>query len=239
MNISKTNNTNNTSLNHIGIIMDGNGRWAKKKMLDRSQGHLNGIQAVKDSIMVSIKSGVSYISIYTFSTENWKRPKAEVNFIMELMAGNLRKHYDFYEEHNVRVVQTGDSTPLSKKLQSEIQKVEENTQYNTAITLNMAFNHGGRDEIIRAIKRYENDAHKKNITEEIFKSYFDKPDIPDVDLLIRTGGDKRISNFMLWHIAYAELYFSDVLWPDWNMTSMKDAIAYYHNKDRRFGGIKT
>lgn len=224
---------------HIGIIMDGNGRWAKRQGIERSQGHLNGIQAVKDSLRVAIEYGVPFVTIYVFSTENWKRPKHEINFILDTVAGNLKQHYSFYKECDIKVIHSGNKNQLPNKVLDELQKVEEETKNNITLTLNLAFNHGGHDEIIRAIKKLMEDDKKdiENLDETTFRRYFDHPDLPDIDLLIRTGAQKRISNFMLWHCAYAELYFSDILWPDWNQNSMREAIDFFTSQERKFGGL--
>lgn len=230
---------NNTLVpNHVGFIMDGNGRWAKQKSLDRTQGHLNGIQSTKDSMLACMEFGVSFVTLFVFSTENWKRPRPEVNFILEMVAGNLRKHYDFYRDNNIKVVHSGNIENLSPTVLHELNSVMEETTHNNTITLNLAFNYGGRDEIVRAVSRYIKDNNRPHqFSETVLDSYLDRPEIPPMDLMIRTGGQKRISNFLLWQCAYTELYFSDTLWPDWNKEATHTALLYYQNQDRRFGAL--
>lgn len=223
---------------HIGIIMDGNGRWAEQRHLDRTKGHFQGIEPAKESVQIAIQCGVSCVSLYIFSTENWKRPRPEINFILSLVAGKLHQHYDFYRTHNIKVVHSGNPNKLGPAVLNELSHIIEETQNNTAITVNLAFNYGGRDEIIQAIQRYNQNPKKATLlTEKIFAQYLYHPELPPLDLMIRTGGQKRISNFLLWQVAYSELYFSDVLWPDWNKQCMKDAILFYQQQQRRFGGI--
>lgn len=227
-----------SSLSHVGIIMDGNGRWAKQHLLERTEGHLRGIQSVKNSLLSAIAHEVSAVSLYVFSTENWKRPKKEVQFILNMVAGNLRSHYPFYREHDIKVVHSGNTDNLGTKILRELKQVTEETAHNNTLTLNLAFNYGGKDEIARAVQRYINDSNSPStIDESILSVYLDQPSLAPVDLVIRTGGQKRLSNFLLWQSAYAELYFSDILWPDWTIAHMDEAITFFHAQDRRFGGI--
>ena len=226
-----------TLLQHIGIIMDGNGRWAKKRKLDRTQGHLNGIQSTKASIIAALEHTIPIVSLYVFSTENWSRPRPEVEFILKMVAGNLRKHYQFYRDNNIKVVHSGNLEQLGSSITKELESVMEETKNNTAITVNLAFNYGGQDEIIRAANKYYSTNPNTPLTTKTLSACLDNPHIPPVDLIIRTGGQKRISNFLLWQAAYAELYFSDILWPDWTQQDMHDAIVFYQSQERRFGGI--
>ncbi len=225
---------------HIGIIMDGNGRWAEKRNLNRNRGHMSGIDPIKDSLLSAIKHKVKYISVYIFSTENWKRSKIEISFIMKTIAGKLREHYPFYKEHGVKIMHSGVVETLSKSIQKELMSAIDKTKHNKTIILNLAFNYGGRDEILRAFYRYQKTCKKTSppLTEELFSTYLDQPFLPFPDLIIRTGGHKRISNFLLWQSAYSELYFSDILWPDWKKSDMDNAISFYSSQTRNFGGLE-
>jgi undecaprenyl diphosphate synthase len=234
---------------HIGIIMDGNGRWATMRNMRRTRGHREGIEAAKRVVLESIAQGVEYLSLYAFSTENWRRAKDEVAFIMGLVARNLRDQYDFYRENNVRVTHIGNLDGLPAEVQREISAVTRETGNNTAITVNLAVNYGGRDEIIRAVNRWIEKRDRQTppsadtplvsaINEEALHAHLDVPDLPDPDLVIRTGGEQRISNFLLWECAYAELYFSDRLWPDWTGEDLQQAIVEFGHRKRNFGGMR-
>ncbi len=229
---------------HIGVIMDGNGRWAKERHLPRREGHMAGIETVKRMIRYLIKQQIQYLTVYVFSTENWRRPRSEVMFILNMVSGALRKHYSFYKEHGIRVVCSGSVKTLGKKIQNELTYVVEDTKQYSNLTLNIAFNYGGRDEIIRAFHRYleyQNTTEEKHVTltEDTFVQFLDQPDIPFPDLIIRTGRQKRLSNFLLWQSAYAELYFSDFLWPDWDEQAIEDALVFYRLQKRNFGSVDT
>lgn len=223
---------------HVGIIMDGNGRWAKEHSLPRSRGHIAGIDAVKRTLPFCIRCGITHVTLFVFSTENWTRPKTEVSFILDLVAGKLKEHYPFYRANSIKVVHSGNRRSLSAKVRRELDAVAEDTKDNTALTLNLAFNYGGRDEIIRAAQRFIDAGHTHPLTEDELARYLDRPEIPFPDLIIRTGNRKRLSNFLLWQSAYAELYFSDVLWPDWNTRRMRAAINFYGAQKRNFGGLR-
>ncbi len=221
---------------HVGIIMDGNGRWALQKKLDRTDGHTNGIDPVKTSLLASLQLNIPYLSLFVFSTENWKRPKYEVQFILNLLSTRLRNNYDFYRENDIRIIHSGKRDGLSSKVLHEIDSVIDETKDNKSITLNMAFNYGGKDEIIRAIKKYMmTEQNADTLTEETFSQYFDSPELPDIDLLIRTGEQKRLSNFLLWKLAYSEIYFSKVLWPNWTKDDFLAAIDFFRAQKRNFG----
>ncbi len=224
---------------HIGIIMDGNGRWAKNRGQIRSAGHREGLNAAKAVVKAASDIGVSYLSLYVFSTENWKRTQDEISFLMVLIRNYLRKEYQFYKDNSIRVVHSGDISGLPEDIQKEIQTVMDQTAGFTGLTVNLLINYGGRDEIIRCMNRYIEKNPGKPISEDIINNSLDARDIPPVDLLIRTGGEKRISNFLIWQTAYAELYFSDKLWPEWGRDDLVEAINAFKNRDRRFGGVKS
>ena len=221
---------------HIGIIMDGNGRWAKERGKPRTFGHQEGLYAAKRIAKAASDMGVDYISLYTFSTENWKRSEKEVKFLMQLLRKHLREQLSFYRENNIRVVHSGSLDRLPKVVQKEIVDVEALTKDFTGMTANLVINYGGRDEIVRAVKKLR-DRGESEITEETLSAAMDHPDIPDPDLIIRTGGELRISNFLLWESAYSELYFSKKYWPDWQAEDLKEAIDAFTSRNRRFGGV--
>ena len=221
---------------HIGIIMDGNGRWAKERGKPRTFGHSEGVRTAKRIAKAASSMGVKYLSLYTFSTENWKRPETEVKFLMQLIKKHLREQLSFYKENNIRVVHTGSLDRLPEVVQKEIVDVEVLTKDFTGMTANLVINYGGRDEIVRAIKRLQ-DKGETEITEDKISSAMDHPEIPDPDLIIRTGGELRISNFLLWESAYSELYFSKKYWPDWQEEDLKEAIDAFASRNRRFGGV--
>ncbi|TVR67597.1 MAG: di-trans,poly-cis-decaprenylcistransferase [Spirochaetaceae bacterium] len=227
---------------HIGIIMDGNGRWATSRGLRRTRGHREGIEAAKRVVLAAIAERVPCLSLYAFSTENWRRAEEEVSFIMALVARNLRDQYDFYRENHVRVRHSGNLEGLPEDVQQEIAIVTEETRGNKAITVNLAVNYGGRDEIARSVSRIlasrTESALLSPVTAEEIENYLDLPDLPDPDLIIRTGGEHRLSNFLLWESAYSELYFSDRLWPDWCDEDLQAAIADFKRRKRNFGGMR-
>lgn len=223
---------------HIGIIMDGNGRWAKQRQQQRTAGHKEGLKSAKRVVRRAAELGIPYVTLYTFSTENWRRSQDEIKFLMNLINVHLRKEMDFYRENGIRVIHSGDGSGLPEAVQKEIDDVCRDTQDFCGLTVNLAINYGGRNEILRAMKRYlECEAASPNeLTEESLRSCFDYPEIPDPDLIIRTGGERRLSNFLLWGSAYSELYFCDKLWPDWTGEDLDNALIDYQGRIRRYGG---
>ena len=231
---------------HIAVIMDGNGRWAKKRALNRLRGHKAGIEAVRETIRCASDVGVRYLTIYSFSTENWKRPQDEVVGLMDLFAKTMLAEVDGLDEENVRVRTIGDLSALPQETREAFDKAWEQTRDNTGMTLLVAVNYGAREEIMRAAKacmRYavvesEERGELPELTEEIFERGLYTADVPDPDLVIRTSGEMRISNFLLWQIAYSEFYCTDVLWPDFNRYDLLRALLDFQGRDRRFGAVK-
>ena len=221
---------------HIGIIMDGNGRWAKERGKPRTFGHSEGVRTAKRIAKAASDMGVKYLSLYTFSTENWKRSETEVKFLMQLLKKHLREQFSFYRENNIRVVHSGSLDRLPEIVQKEIVDVEDLTKDFTGMTANLVINYGGRDEIVRAVKKLR-DQGESEITEEKLSAAMDHPEIPDPDLIIRTGGELRLSNFLLWESAYSELYFSKKYWPDWQEEDLKEALEAFASRSRRYGGV--
>lgn len=229
---------------HVGIIMDGNGRWAKKRNLPRTAGHKAGVDTARSIMLAAADMGIKYLTLYTFSTENWSRPAAEVNYLMELLGLHLKTEKAFYRKNGIRLLHLGDINRLSPDLQKDIHAVIEDSKNNTRLNLVLAINYGGRDEINRAISKMIADKAKNSTpdasadsAEFNLSSYFDIPGLPDADLIIRTGGEKRLSNFLLWQSAYAELEFVDTLWPDFDTECFKKCILEYEKRNRRFGGL--
>lgn len=222
---------------HIGIIMDGNGRWAKARGYQRSKGHKEGLTVAKAIVKRISELHIPYVTLFTFSTENWKRTTDEVGFLMNLLKIHLKAELSFYAENNLRVKCIGNRSQLPVDVVKEINLVEQTTKDNTNTTVTLAINYGGKDEIIRAIHKIDKN-NITNISEKNFGDLFDFPDLPEIDLLIRTGNEKRISNFLLWHVAYSELYFSECLWPDWTEKHLDKALIDYQQRYRRYGGIK-
>ena len=219
---------------HIAIIMDGNGRWAKMRGMPRFKGHQEGVKVTKEIVKYCSDIGIPFLTLYVFSTENKKRSSEEVNFLMGLIKQHLKAELNFYATNNIRVLHIGNLSGLPEAVQEEIISVREKTKNYTGSSVVLAINYGGKDEIIRSIKSL--DAEKiKNIDEDSFSLCLDTKDIPPVDLVIRTGGEKRLSNFLLWQCAYSELYFSDKYWPDWKCEDLQIAINDYTTRNRRFG----
>ncbi len=224
---------------HIAIIMDGNGRWASERGLPRQEGHRQGVKILKKIIKKTSELGIKYLTVYAFSTENWKRPDHEVNFLMKLMERTMASETDELISNKIKINFIGRRDCLAKELKEKIKDVEKSSRKNDRLTLNIAFNYGGRAEIIDAVKNViDNDLQADNISEDVFSKYLYQPDLPDVELLIRTGGDKRISNFLLWQLAYAEMFFSDKYWPDFSADDLQNAVTDFCNRERRFGGLK-
>ena len=228
--------------NHVAIIMDGNGRWAKKRLMPRNMGHVQGARTVEQIIEDAYNLGIKYLTVYAFSTENWKRPQDEVNALMKLLKDYLKNCIKRANKNNMRVRVIGDKTGLEQSIQDKIQELEEVSAKNTGINFTIAINYGSRDEMVRAMRRMMEDCKNgdllpSEVSEEVFQSYLDTNDLPDPDLLIRTSGELRLSNYLLWQLAYTEFYFTDVLWPDFNKAELKKAIEYYNGRDRRFGAV--
>lgn len=227
---------------HIAIIMDGNGRWAQKRGMPRTAGHRAGIKTVKKVIEFCSQLGIEYLTLYAFSTENWKRPEREVNALFKLLVYYLRREIDELDENNVRLNFIGDISSFDKDIRSEIDRAKAALADNDGLIVNLALNYGGRAEILNAVRGIVRDMKKLNITadeidEALFSKYIYTAGMPDPDLLIRTGGEYRVSNFLLWQIAYSELWYTDVLWPDFSEKDLLSAIADYQDRDRRFGGL--
>ncbi len=225
---------------HVGIIMDGNGRWAKERGLPRTEGHREGLKAAKRIVKAAKELGIACISFYVFSTENWKRAQEEVNFLMFLIVDHLAQEFDFYRDNNVRVLHSGDLAGLPKNVQAEILKVVSDTAANESITVNLAINYGGKNEILRAVNALirEGSELKADIQEDDIRRHLDNPELPDPDLIIRTSGELRTSNFLLWGSAYSELYFSPKLWPDWEKADLEAAVDEFNRRQRLYGGMR-
>ena len=216
--------------------MDGNGRWARQRGLVRTKGHEEGLKRAKDITKAAADLGLEYVTLYVFSTENWKRTEQEVGFLMNLIHIHLLDELQFYRDNQIRVRQIGDLSGLPKNIQKDIREAEEDTKGFSGLTIVLAVNYGGRDEIVRAVNKLTSTG-STSITEEDISASFDIPDLPDVDLLIRTGGEKRLSNFLMWKSAYAELVFSDTLWPDYGRDEFIADIAEYQKRTRKFGAV--
>lgn len=228
--------------NHVAIILDGNGRWAKKRFLPRKAGHAAGSKAVEKICEDAYNLGINYLTVYAFSTENWKRPEDEVNALMKLLRQYLRDCIKRSTKNNMCVRVIGDITPLEEDMKESIRELEEATRNNTGLHFQVALNYGSRDEIVRSMRALAQDVKEgtlsaEDITEDTFARYLDTRDIPDPDLMIRTSGEQRLSNFMLWQLAYTEFYFTDVLWPDFDKKELQKAIDYYNGRERRYGGV--
>ncbi|MDP2067574.1 MAG: isoprenyl transferase [Lutibacter sp.] len=226
--------------NHIAIIMDGNGRWAEMKGKPRVYGHKNGVTSVKEVIEGCREIGVNYLTLYAFSTENWNRPKMEVRTLMALLVSSLRKELNTLVKNNIKLNTIGNIENLPEKAQVELAEVVEKTKNNASLTLTLALSYGSREEIVNVIRNISkkvvnNQIALEEINENIINNHLYTFSLPDVDLLIRTSGEKRISNFLLWQIAYAELYFTDTLWPDFRKENLFNAIVNYQHRERRFG----
>lgn len=225
---------------HVAIIMDGNGRWAKQRMMPRNYGHKVGAENVEQICEDAWNLGIKYLTVYAFSTENWKRPQTEVDTLMKLFYKYLVEYLGRIMKNNMCVRIIGDRSGLSDKINEAIDRLEAESASNTGLNFTIALNYGSRDEMIRAMRRMVSDGHtdSEEITEALFNSYLDTSMLPDPDLVIRTSGEQRISNYMLWQIAYSELYFTDAAWPDFDKAELIEAIREYTRRDRRFGGVK-
>ena len=238
----KTNQPGDTVPRHIAIILDGNGRWARRRGLPRTAGHAAGSENFRKIATYCKDIGVEYLTVYAFSTENWKRPEDEVRTIMRLLRRYLNEAIDTMERDKIRMKIFGDVAGLPQELQELVRKTDEISKRYQGFQANICLNYGGRDEIVHAAKRYAEDyaagRTQGELSEEQFGGYLYSAGIPDPDLLIRPGGEQRISNFLLWQCAYAEFYFTDVLWPDFGTDELDKAIAAYRKRDRRYGGVK-
>ena len=238
-------NKNNLVIpDHVALILDGNGRWAKKRGLPRTMGHKEGCVTVEKTVEIAARMGIKYLTVYGFSTENWKRSVEEVGALMQLFRYYMVRLLKFAKANNVRVKMIGERSRFDKDIVEGINRLERETKDNTGLTFVIAVNYGGRDEIVRAARRMAEDLEtgklkKEEITEPVFASYLDTAGIPDPDLLIRTSGELRLSNYLLWQLAYTEIYVTDCLWPDFDKEELEKAIAAYNKRDRRFGGVKT
>lgn len=228
---------------HVALILDGNGRWAKKRGLPRTMGHKEGCVTVEKTVEIAARMGIEYLTVYGFSTENWKRSSDEVGALMQLFRFYMVRLLKIASANNVRVKMIGDRTRFDQDIIDGINRLERETKDNTGLTFVIAVNYGGRDELTRAVRMLAADCcagklEPSAVTEQVVNSYLDTADIPDPDLLIRTSGELRLSNYLLWQLAYTELYVTDCLWPDFNQEELEKAILSYNRRDRRFGGVK-
>jgi len=225
---------------HVAVIMDGNGRWAKQRGKLRIFGHKNGVKAVRSTVEASAELGIKVLTLYAFSTENWNRPKKEVDMLMSLLINSLKKELKLFVKNNISLRTIGNINMLPKKAQKELNEVVEKTKNNTKLILNLALSYSSKEEIVNAFKNISkkivnNELSIKEIDENVINNHLYTRNLPNVDLVIRTSGEKRISNFLLWQIAYAELYFTNVFWPDFNKEEFYKAILDYQQRERRFG----
>lgn len=228
----------NNAPQHVAIIMDGNGRWAKKRGLPRIAGHNAGGENIRPVVKIFADYGLKYLTLYMFSTENWNRPRIEVAGLLTLLGRKIDQETQAFHQENIRLLHLGRQDRLPQRLKKKVQGAAELTKNNTGLTLCLAFDYGGRDEIVQAVKHIARaDVLPDNIDEALFGRYLYIPDIPDPDLLIRTGGEHRLSNFLLWQTAYSELYFTPVLWPDFGREDIEEALSEYKRRQRRFGKI--
>lgn len=228
---------------HVAIILDGNGRWAKSKGMPRNYGHVKGAKNLEVICRDAYDMGIKYLTVYLFSTENWKRSKEEVDGLMRLFRSYTKNSIKIARNNNMKVRTLGDPSALDRDLQENLKELEESSKNNTGLNFQIAINYGSRDEIIRAMRRLAEDCKKgihntEDISEELFSDYLDTRGIPDPDLLIRTSGEQRLSNYLMWQLAYTEFYFTDVPWPAFTKKDLWKAIEKYNSRERRFGGVK-
>lgn len=224
---------------HVGIIMDGNGRWARSRGLPRAAGHRAGTKNIRRVLIEAVEIGVKALTVYAFSTENWARPKDEVNHLMRLISQGIREQLDELDARGVRILHSGRQDGISGSLLAEINEAVARTAHNDKITLNVAFNYGGRAEIVDAIRQIMKEGVSADaLTEEMVSQHLYTPDLPDPDLIIRTGGEFRLSNFLIWQAAYSEFYATPAYWPDFDEAELRKAVAVFQHRDRRFGKIK-
>ena len=228
---------------HIAIILDGNGRWAKSKGMPRNYGHAQGSKNVERICEEAWRMGIKYLTVYAFSTENWQRPKSEVDALMKLLRNYMKTCLKTAEKNDMKIRVIGDIRPLDEDIKKRILELEEASRNNGGLNFTIALNYGSRDEMIRAVKRLAQDCvdqkvKPEDIDEKLYAAYLDTRELPDPDLLIRTSGELRLSNYLLWQLAYSEFYFTDVPWPDFTKEELIRAIEHYNSRERRFGGIK-
>lgn len=228
---------------HVAIIMDGNGRWAKKRMMPRSVGHQQGAKRLEEICRQAAEIGIKYLTVYAFSTENWSRPDDEINTLMKILRNYLADSIKKAKDNNMRIRVIGDKSRLDRDIQESIERLEKVSASNTGLNFQIALNYGSRDEMLRAVKTMMEDYKNgkigaEDVDEKLFSSYLDTKDIPDPDFLIRTSGEQRLSNYLLWQCAYSEFYFPEVLWPDFDKNALLEAVRQYTARDRRFGGVK-
>ena len=224
---------------HVGIIMDGNGRWARARGLPRAAGHRAGTKNIRRVLVEAVEIGIKALTVYAFSTENWARPKDEVNHLMRLISQGIKDELDELDARGVKILHSGRLAAISPSLQNEIMMAVERTRRNDTIILNVAFNYGGRAEIADAVQKIVQEGiAPEAITEETIASHLYHPELPDPDLIIRTGGEFRLSNFLIWQAAYAEFYSTPLYWPDFDEEALRRAVAVYQQRDRRFGKVK-
>ena len=236
-------NTEERIPRHVALILDGNGRWAKKRGLPRTMGHKEGCKTVEKTVEIAARMGIEYLTVYGFSTENWKRSSEEVGALMQLFRYYMVRLLKIAKQNNVRVKMIGDRRRFDEDIIEGINRLERETKENTGLTFVIAVSYGARDEITRAVSRLAADCVQgrvkaEEITEDVLSSYLDTAGMPDPDLLIRTSGEIRLSNYLLWQLAYTEIYVTDCLWPDFNEEELKRAVVQYNKRERRFGGVK-
>lgn len=226
---------------HVAIILDGNGRWAKSKGMPRTYGHTMGAKNVEPICKAAYNLGIKYVTFYAFSTENWKRPDSEVSALMDLLESYMKTCKKLAKDNNMRVRIIGDISAFTPSMQEKIKDLEAYSKDFTGLNMQIALNYGSRDEIVRAVNAYNKDVSENKaptpLTEEVLSSYLDTKDIPDPDLMIRTSGEQRLSNYLLWQLAYSEFYFTEVPWPDFHEANLKEAVEAYMNRDRRYGKV--
>lgn len=228
---------------HVAIILDGNGRWAKSKGMPRNYGHMEGAKTVEKICEEAWRMGIKYLTVYAFSTENWKRPKEEVDALMKLLRNYMKTCLKTAEKNDMKVRVIGDKTGLDEDIRVKIEELEEASKNNGGLNFQIAINYGSRDEIVRSVRKIMEDVKNgkvepEQMNEELFENYLDTAGIPSPDLLIRTSGEQRLSNFLMWQLAYTEFYFTDVPWPAFTKEELTKAIEKYNSRDRRFGGVK-
>ena len=228
---------------HIAIIMDGNGRWAKSRFMPRTYGHKVGVETIRKVVKECSRLGVKYLTLYAFSTENWKRPKEEVSALMGLLVKYLRNELEELHKNNVKILTIGDISKLPQACIEELDHAKEKTKDNTGLVMSLALNYGGRNDLVNAVKNISQEVVDGKISvddigDDLISSHLSTKESPDPDLVVRTSGEQRLSNFLLWELAYSECYFADIHWPDFDEQELQKAIFAYQSRDRRFGGIK-